>query len=128
MRTAPLTIYCILPGIRNAEQDQAIAQDGDHQRADQRAPDAAHAADEACPAQDNRGDGVKLLGLAKLQAVGGVEPRRLHDPSDAGKQAGRAVDEEEHPGHVDPCEPRRALIAANSVDMRAEHGAPQDQP
>ena len=58
----------ILPDIRDAEQDKAIAQDGDHQRADQRAPDAADAADEARSAQDDRGDGVKLVGLAKLQA------------------------------------------------------------
>lgn len=91
-------------------------------------PQAADAADEARSAQDDRGDGVKLVGLAKLQAVGGVEPRRLHDPSDAGKQARRSVNEQEHPRDVDAREPRRALIAANGVDMRAEHGAPQDQP
>ena len=63
----------ILPDVGDADQDQAVGQHGDDQRADQRAPDRADAADEAGAAEDHRGDGVELVGLAELQAVGGVE-------------------------------------------------------
>jgi hypothetical protein len=82
MITPPLTMYCQTsdtPSRMRPLLKTAIIS------ANERAPDAADAADEARPAKDDRGDGVKLVGLAELEAIGCVEPRRLHDPSPASR-------------------------------------------
>src|SRR5829696_7088923 len=68
-----------LPDVRDTRQDQPVRQDGNDQRPDQRAPDRADAADEAGAPEDHGGDGVELVGLAELQPVRRVEPRRGHD-------------------------------------------------
>src|SRR3954452_24079607 len=117
-----------LPDVRDAEQHEAVGQHGDDQRADQRAPDRADAADEAGAAQDHGRDGVELVGLADLEAVGGEQARRDHHPAQAGEEARGAVDEEQDRPDLDAGEPRRRRVAAHGVDAHAQHRAVQDEP
>ena len=117
-----------MPDVGHADQDQAVRQHRNDQRADQRTPDRADAADEGGAAQDHGGDGVELVGLAELEAIGGVETCRLHGAAEACEQARHAVDEDQHAPDLDAGEPRRALVAADRVDVDPEHGALEHQP
>ena len=85
MITRPLMMNCQMS--ETPSSDEPVGQHRDDQRADQRAPDRADAADEAGAAEDDRGDGVELVALAELQAVRGVEPRRRHHAAEPGEQA-----------------------------------------
>ena len=76
----------VLPDVGDPDQDQSVGEDRDDQRADQRAPDRTDAADEAGAAEDDRGDGVELVGLAELQPVGRIEPGRRHHAAEAGER------------------------------------------
>ena len=99
MITKPLMTYCQMSDtptrMRPLDSTAMIS------AADQRAPDRADAADEAGAAEDHGGDRVELVGLAELQAVGGVEPRRRHGAAEAGQQARHAIDEEQHRPDLD---------------------------
>ena len=94
----------------------------------ERAPDRADAADEAGAAEDDGGDGVELVGLSELQAVRGEEARGRHDAAEARRQPREGVDEEQDRPDLDAGEPRRIRVAADRVDVNAEHRPPENEP
>ena len=118
----------VLPDVGHADEDEPVRQDCDDQRADQRSPDRADAADEAGAAENDGGDRIEFVGLAKLQPVGRIEARRRHDAAEPGEQPRHAVDEQQHGPDLDAGEPRRVRVAADRVDVNAEHGPAQDEP
>src|SRR5690606_3603545 len=60
-----------LPEAGDADEDESVGEEADHEGADEGAPDAAPAAGEGGAADDDGRDGVELEGLAGLRGGGG---------------------------------------------------------
>ena len=125
MMTRPCAIA--LPEGADVEQVQPVAEHADDERADQRADDAALAAEEVGAADHDRSDGAQLLAL-RHQRVRRVEPPRHDEPGDRRHQAGEGVGVDLGAPDVDAGDARRLAVAADGVDRAAERRVAQDVP
>src|SRR3954469_8240208 len=120
------TLHELDPERADVEQGEAVVDDTDEQDAHERADHAALAAEEAGPADDDRGDDLQLQALAR-RGRGGAEAADQHDRSESGTDAANDVDREQHSLVTDAREAGGLPVAADREDTVAERGAGQDQ-
>lgn len=109
----------VLDVIARAEQVEAVANGGDQQGAQQRAPDRAFSAAERCAANDAGGNGVRIIGCGG-GGVGRVQPARKHDAGDTAHETGNHVHNGKHILGPDTRQPGRLRISAYAVDLAAK--------
>src|SRR3954449_10348558 len=107
-------------------QDEAVVDQADHQRADDRAHDGAHAAEQAGAAEHGRRDDRELVALAELDAAG-LEAAGVEHPRDGRGHGRDQEDAQLDPARVDAAVTRRRLAAAGRQHPAAEAGAAEDE-
>src|SRR5690606_24003655 len=117
----------LLPEGGDVEEVEAVADDGEDERADEGAEGPSGATGQTRPADDDGGDRVELVAGGSLGLSGG-EPSGEDEAGDRGVEAGEGVDDELLPVDVDTGEARGLLVAADGVHRPAGVGAVEDEP
>ena len=117
----------LVPVGGDAEENQAVLQDGQQRDAENCAKYRADAAGQAGPAQNDRRQHIEFLAdqhrrRHRLRELG------LHQRGDAGDEAQIAVDQEIEANDVKAEPLRGVLVAAERIDLAPDIGAVQEQP
>ena len=97
--------------------------DLDQEQAEDGAADRADATRETTPADDRRGDRVKLVGDAEPR-IGLAAPAGEEHAPERREHARKAVGDRLEPPRRQAAEPRRHLVAAECEEVAAQHGRP----
>ncbi len=109
----------LLPERRDADDDQAVGQEADHEGADDGAAYGAPTAGQGGAADHHRGDGVQLVELTQVGGGGG-DVGDLQDADHPRAQAGQDVDPGLHALDRYAGQLGGALVAAGRVQPAAE--------
>ena len=108
-------------------QLQALPEHGDDQRSDQRAPDAAAAAEEAGAADHDCGDRLEV-DVGRGVGAGRQRAAELHPGADRVDHAGHHVHAEQHAVDVDTGQAGGFLVVARGVHVLPPRGLDEDVP
>src|SRR5208337_640560 len=108
-----------LPERLDIDKDETVLDDGDDERAGDRAPNRARSAEQAGAADDDRRDRIEQQRLAGLGSAGG-EAAGVHRSRDAGHDRREQIDLQRQPLDVDPGAVRRRLAGAERVSVLTE--------
>ena len=106
---------------------EAVRDRRDHERAEERVPDLAAAAEQARAADHGCRDRVDQERAAARVQVDAVQAGSEDDAAEPGHRAGDHEDEHPHAGDVDACAPGRLGVAADRVDVPTERRALGDE-
>src|SRR5918998_33657 len=109
----------LLPEGLDADDDEAVAEHGRDEDADDGAEDRPDTAEQAGAADHDRRDGVEVVGRVAADG-GGAEARQTQEACQAGQRAAEAVDLDQVAVDVDARAPHGLLVGADRVRVAAE--------